>query len=286
MQPTKANDTGILDSLSLDGQVAIVTGSGNGIGQAMALDLAGAGAKVVVVDREFSIAKLTSEAIEAKGRQALPLAVDVLNADQVSAMIDQVMKAFGRIDILINNVGGTGRSRRTPITEMKEDVWDLVLDLNLKSTFLCTRAVARVMKEQKSGRIINIVSSAGLRAYPSLPPYGAAKAALMNFTQSMAVQLAPFNIRVNAIAPGTIATASAAYLGDRDDNARKRGTPLGRAGRVEDLTPAAIFLASEASKYITGVTIETTGGPPFAAFFLEEAKGEWAAAEKKEREQA
>jgi NAD(P)-dependent dehydrogenase (short-subunit alcohol dehydrogenase family) len=252
----------------------------------MAIDLAGAGATVVVVDREMSIAQPTAEAIEAKGRKALPMAVDVLDAAQVDAMIDQAVKAFGKIDILINNVGGTGRSRRTPITDMEEAVWDLILELNLKSTFLCTRTVARVMKAQQSGRIINIVSSAGLRAYPSLPPYGAAKAALMNFTQSMAVQLAPFNIRVNAIAPGTIATASAAYLGDRDDNARKRGTPLGRAGRVEELTPAAIFLASDASKYITGVTIETTGGPPFAAFFLEEAKGEWAAAEKKERENA
>ncbi|MFC1820361.1 SDR family NAD(P)-dependent oxidoreductase [Thermodesulfobacteriota bacterium] len=210
------------------------------------------------------------------------IAVDVINADQVDALVAKTMEAFGRIDILVNNVGGTGRSRRSPITEMKEEVWDLIVALNMKSNFLCTRAVAKTMIEQKKGNIINITSGAALRPYPSLPPYGASKAAMINFTQSMAVQLAPYDIRVNSVAPGTIVTASASYLGDRDENARKRGTPLGRAGRVDDITPAAIFLASDASKYITGVTIEVTGGPPFSAFFLEEAQGEWAEAAKAE----
>lgn len=274
----KALQTGILNSLSLEDKVAIVTGGGNGIGKAMAIDLARAGAQIVIAEKDHAIAESAVKEIQGLNRRAAPAAVNVLDSAQVDELMSVTVDKFGKIDILINNVGGTGQSKRTPIDEMDEAVWDRIIELNLKSTFLCTRAAAKVMKKQKSGNIINIASSAGLRAYPGQPPYGAAKAALMNFTQSMAVQLAPYNIRVNAIAPGTIVTASAAYLGDRDDSAKKRGTPLGRAGRVEDLTPAAIFLASDASNYITGVTIEVTGGPPFAAFFLQEAQREWAAA--------
>jgi len=275
MKQAETRETGILDKFSLQDRVAIVTGGGNGIGKSISIAFAQVGARVVVAEMDTAAGNATAEEIRALGGEAMPLAIDVLDSNQVDELVAKSMAEFGKIDILVNNVGGTRKSRRCPIIEMKEEVWDLILTLNLKSNFLCTRAVARVMIEQKSGNIINIASNAGLRPYPSQPPYGAAKAALINFTQSMAVQLAPYNIRVNAIAPGTVVTASADYLGDRDERARKRGTLMRRAGRVEDITPAAIYLASDASNYVTGVTIETTGGPPFSGFTLEEAEREW-----------
>jgi 3-oxoacyl-[acyl-carrier protein] reductase len=275
MEQSEPRRTEIFDKFSLQDRVAIVTGGGNGIGKAIAIAFAHIGAHVVIAEMDMAAAKTTVEEIHRGGRKALSLAIDVLDSNQVDELVDKTMSEFGRIDILVNNVGGTRKSRRLPITAMNEEVWDLIIALNLKSNFLCTKVVSKVMIEQKRGNIINISSNAGLRPYPSQPPYGAAKAAIFNFTQSMAVQLAPYNIRVNAIAPGTIVTASADYLGDRDERARKRGTLMGRAGRVEDNTPAAIYLASDASDYVTGVTIETTGGPPFSAFTLEEAEREW-----------
>ncbi len=265
----------ILDHFSLVGRVAIVTGSGNGIGKGIAEAFAQAGADVVVAEMDAAAGQATAEEIRALGRRALPLTIDALNSRQVDELVGRTMAEFGKIDILVNNVGGARRSRRGPLVEMSDEVWDAIITINLKSTFLCTRAVARVMIGQKRGNMINLASAAGLRPYPSLPPYGAAKAAIINFTQSMAVQLAPYNIRVNAIAPGTIATASATYLGDRNERARKRGTLMGRPGRIEEITPAAIYLASDASSYVTGVTIEATGGPAMGAFILEEAEREW-----------
>lgn len=274
----KMIDTGILNKFSLKNRVAIITGSGNGIGRSIALAFAQDGASVVCAEINSTAGDAIAKEIHALGGKALPLTVDVMDSKQVDELVNRTIKEFGRIDVLVNNVGGTGRSRRTPIIDMKEETWDLVIKLNLKSNFLCTRAVARVMMEQKRGNIINIASNSGLRPYPSLPPYGASKAAVVNFTMSMAIQLAPYNIRVNAIAPGTIVTASATYLGDRDERAKKRGTPLGKAGSPEDTAMAAIYLASDASRYVTGVTIEPTGGPPFGAFLLEEAEREWQSA--------
>jgi NAD(P)-dependent dehydrogenase (short-subunit alcohol dehydrogenase family) len=271
---------GILNKFSLKDRMAIVTGSGSGIGKAIAVGFARAGANIAVVEISPDAGMATVDEIRALGRRALPLAADVLDTGQVDELVAKTMTEFGKIDILVNNVGGTRKSRRVPVVDMKEEVWDMIIDLNLKSTFLCTKAVAKVMTEHKKGNVINIASVAGLRPYPSQPPYGASKAALINFTQTMAVQLAPYNIRVNAIAPGTITTPSAGYLGDREERARKRGTLMRRAGRVEDTVPAAIYLASDASSYVTGVTIEITGGPPFAAFLLEEAEGEFQLAQK------
>ena len=266
---------GILDRFSLRNQVAIVTGSGNGIGRSIAVSFALIGAKVICAEINPAAGSAVAEEIRTLGGEAVALTADVLDSNQIDEMIRRTLTEFEKIDILVNNVGGTGRSRRTPIIDMKEETWDLVIKLNLKSNFLCTRAVTRVMMEQKRGNIVNIASNSGLRPYPSLLPYGASKAAIINFTMSMAIQLMPYNIRVNAIAPGTVATASATYLGNRDERSRKRGTPLGKAGRVEDAALAAIYLASDASKYVTGVTIEPTGGPPFGAFLLEDAEREW-----------
>jgi NAD(P)-dependent dehydrogenase (short-subunit alcohol dehydrogenase family) len=275
MRQEEMKDMGILNKFSLKDRVAIVTGSGSGLGKAISVGFARAGANIVVVEIKPEAGMATVEEIRALGRKALPLPIDVLDSKQVDEMVAKTMAEFGKMDILVNNVGGSLQSRRVPILELKEEVWDKIIAINLKSNFLCTKAVAKVMMEQKRGNIINLASVSGMRPYPSQPPYGASKAAVINFTQSMAVQLAPYNIRVNAIAPGTIATPTAAYLGDRDERARKRGTLMRRAGRIEDTVPAAIYLASDASSYVTGVTIEVQGGPPFSAFYLEEAEREW-----------
>ncbi len=277
---TEANALEILNSFSLENRVAVVTGGGNGIGKGIAEAFAQAGADIVIAELDRAAAHTAAEEIRTLGRKALPLSVDALDSRQVDELMAKTITEFGRIDILVNNVGGARRSRRGPLVDMPDEVWDGIITINLKSTFLCTKAAARIMIGQKKGNIINLSSAAGLRAYPSLPPYGAAKAAMINFTQSMAVQLAPYNIRVNAIAPGTITTSSAAYLGDRSERARKRGTLMGRPGTVEEITPAAVYLASDASSYVTGVTIEATGGPAMGAFILEEAEREWQLAEK------
>lgn len=267
--------TGVLQTFSLEDRVAIVTGGGRGIGKAIASAFSRDGAKVVLAEIDGEAGKTTVQEIRSQGGTALALPVDVLNPGAVNEMVARTTAEFGRIDILVNNVGATRSTPRKPLLGIEEEKWDMIVDLNLKSAFLCCRAVAKVMMDQKRGNMINITSGAGLRPYPGQLPYGAAKAGLVNFTLSLAVQLAPYNIRVNAIAAGTVGTPGMAYLGNMEERARKKGVPLGRPGRAEDMAMAAIYLASDASAYTTGFILPVTGGPSFGGKMLEAAQDEW-----------
>jgi NAD(P)-dependent dehydrogenase (short-subunit alcohol dehydrogenase family) len=275
MDQVKATEAGILNVFSLRDRVAIVTGAGKGIGRGIALTFAQGGAAVVVAEIDGNAGKATAKEIIAVGGKALSLPVDVLDPRQINELIDKTKAEFGKIDILVNNVGGTRNSPRRPLLRIEEGQWDMVIDLNLKTTFLCCQAVAKVMMDQKRGNIVNIVSGAGLRPYPGQLAYGAAKAGVVNLTLSLAVQLSPYNIRVNAIAPGTIATPGMTHLGDTDERARRRGVPLRKAGRPEDIAMAAVFLASDASNYITGFVLPVSGGPSLGGKMLEEAQDAW-----------
>jgi NAD(P)-dependent dehydrogenase (short-subunit alcohol dehydrogenase family) len=267
-----------LEKFYLDDRVAVVTGGGRGMGAGIATGFAEAGAHVVVAEIEPQKGEETVEKIRSLGRKALALRINVLDRSQVMAMVEKALAEFGRIDILVNNVGGTYATKGSLITEFDDEKWERIIEVNLKSTFLCTKNVSPVMVRQKSGNIINIVSAAGLRPHPVQLPYATVKAGIVNFTQSVAVQLAQFNIRVNAIAPGKIVTPGTdylSYLGDSHARARLEGTPLGKAGQTEDVAAAAVYLASDASAYVTGHCIPVMGGPYMGAMMMKYAEERW-----------
>ena len=243
----------------LKDRVAIVTGGGTGIGKSIALEYAKAGAHVVVASRTQENLDKAAAEIKALGRESLAIATDVRNAEQVENMVKQTVDKFGKLDILVNNAGA---SFTVKIEDLSPNGWDAVVNINLKGTFLCSAAAARVMIPQKSGRIVNISSVAGIAGSPNMPHYGAAKAGVINFTKSCAVSWAPYNIRVNCIAPGLVRTEGAyAAMKLESDNESIKRIPIGRAGKTEEIAYVAVFLASEASSFLTGETIAVQGGP-------------------------
>lgn len=247
----------------LGNKVAIVTGAGRGIGKAIALGLADAGADVVVCARTASDIEATADEVKAKGRKALAVPTDVRAGDQVSNLVEKSVAEFGRIDILVNNAGG---SFIADTMDLSEGGWDAIVRENLKSVFLCSKAVGKVMIDQKEGNIVNIASVAGITGYSLNAPYGAAKAGIINFTKTLAVELAPYNIRVNAIAPGVIASGGLLQLLNMEPDAKLQVTgfsehiPLGRCGQPEDIAGGVIYLVSDASSYVTGQTLIIDGG--------------------------
>lgn len=246
--------------MTLDGKVAIVTGAGKagkGIGQACAMALANAGAKVVVASRTEANAETVAAEIRASGGEALALGVDVSDAAQVENMVSSALEAFGRVDILVNNAGVT---RDSLMMRMGEDAWDAVLDTNLKGAFLCTKAVTRPMMKQRSGAIVNMTSIMGIAGNAGQANYAASKAGLIGLTKSAAKELASRGIRVNALAPGWIETAMTAELGDDFKQQMLPRIPLARLGRPEDVANAVLFLCSDAAAYITGQTLTVDGG--------------------------
>ena len=249
----------VLSSFSLTGRVAIVTGAGRGIGKAIALGLADAGADVVVAARTASDIEATAGEITAKGRKALAVPTDVRQSDQVDNLVDKAVAQFGTIDILVNNAGGYFVASTT---ELSEGGWDAIIRENLKSVFLCSKAAAKVMMGQEKGNIINVASVVGFRAYSSNAAYGAAKAGIINFTKTLAVDLAPYNIRVNAIAPGFIATPGSLQLLEVDKGLKAMvdRIPLGRLGQPEEVAQGIVYLASDAASYVTGQTLIVDGG--------------------------
>jgi len=243
--------------MKLKDKVAIITGAGQGIGKEIALTFAKEGAKIVVTDitgKEKEVAK----EIKKMGRKAIAVKVDVSKMEDAKKMAEETLKAFGRIDILVNNAGIYPFK---PFVEMTESDWDKVINVNLKGTFNCTKAVVETMIKQKYGKIINITSIAGtVVGFPQLTHYCASKAGITGFTRALALELAPYGINVNAIAPGPIETPGTQTLGKEAYENFKKAIPIGRWGKPEDIANLAVFLASDESSNITGQVIVSDGG--------------------------
>lgn len=238
-------------------KVAVVTGAGRGIGRAVALAYARMGADVACVSRtEENSAKVAAE-VEALGRKAWALAVDVSDTAAVDTAAKEILESAGRVDILVNNAGVT---RDNLLMRMSEEEWDTVLDINLKGAFNFTKAFSRTFIKQRSGRIINIASVIGLIGNAGQSNYAASKAALIGFTKSIAKELAPRGITVNAIAPGFIETDMTAALDDKVRGEILASVPLGRFGSPDDIAHAAVFLAMEPTGYVTGQVLTVDGG--------------------------
>jgi 3-oxoacyl-[acyl-carrier protein] reductase len=241
----------------LTGQTAIVTGAAKGLGRAIALTLARSGAKVACVDINAESLAETVGAIRSAGGTAEPMACDVTDSRRVAEVVDEVVKLFGGVQILINNAGIT---RDNMILRMKDDQWDAVLNINLKGTFLFTRAAAKPMLKARQGRIINVASVSGLMGNPGQANYSASKAGVIGLTRTVACELAGRNITVNAVAPGFIATDMTAALGEDILQEVRKQIPLGRLGDPQDVADAVLFLASDAASFITGHVLTIDGG--------------------------
>jgi 3-oxoacyl-[acyl-carrier protein] reductase len=241
----------------LANQIAVVTGAGRGIGRAIALKFAAAGADVVVVSRTTANAEKVAEEIRALGRQAWSYAVDVADAAAVNAAAEQILAATGRVDILVNNAGVT---RDGLLMRMADADWDTVLDTNLKGAFLVAKAFVRPLIKQRSGRILNISSVIGLIGNAGQCNYAASKAGLIGFTQSAARELASRGITVNAIAPGFIETDMTAELNEALRTDLLKRIPMGVLGQTEDIAAAALYLAGPGARYVTGQVLTVDGG--------------------------
>ena len=240
-----------------DGKVAVVTGAARGIGRSIAERLAREGADVAICDLQAEWLAETASAIQALGRKALPVAVNVGNGESVTACIAEVMKVFGRVDIMVNNAGIT---KDGLLVRMSDDDWDAVLQVNLKGTFLFTRAVAKVMMKQLSGAIVNIASVIGLIGNAGQCNYAASKAGVIALTKSTAKELASRGVRVNAIAPGFISSKMTDALSQEVRDQMLKAIPLACFGTPEDIAKAVTFLASEEASYVTGQTLSVNGG--------------------------
>jgi 3-oxoacyl-[acyl-carrier protein] reductase len=245
--------------MRLAGKVALVTGAQQGIGKAIALAYGREGASVVInyLDNQTAAEEIASQ-IRALGQRAVPLAGDVARAADVRRMVE-AGESLGGIDILVNNAG---IFPRVEFLDMTEAQWDEVLNVNLKGTFLCTQAVAQKLVERaRAGAVINLASSAAFRSSPRGVHYVASKAGIVGVTRATALELAPYRVRVNAIAPGTTDTAQPRYgMSEEELQAAGRQVPLGRMGTPEDVADLAVFLASEEARHITGQTLHVNGG--------------------------
>jgi 3-oxoacyl-[acyl-carrier protein] reductase len=256
-----------LMELTLKGKVAIVTGGSQGIGKAISLSLAQFGATVCIADINLSLGEDVATQIRALGQRSMALEVDVTDRGQVTQMAQRAIENFGHIDILVNNAGGATGPTFTigRVLKISERDWDDTVALNLKSVFLCTRAVAKSMLEQKKGSIINMASITGQFPWAGLPAYSAAKAAVINLTQSLAMEFAPY-IRVNAIAPGLIETPRTSK-NRRPEQLEQllSNVPLERMGKPEEVADETVYLASDVAEWVTGTVINLTGGQVWMA---------------------
>ena len=249
-----------LAAFSLAGRRALVTGASRGIGRAIALGLAQAGATVAVSGRNKAALDEVVTAIHDAGSVAVPVVQDVTKAEDCRLGAAQVVAALGGLDILINNAG---MEEVRPSLEIDEPLWDRILDTNLKGAFFCAQAAAAEMKRaEKGGAIVNLCSLTSFRGIPTAVPYGASKTGLLGMTRALAAEWAPLKIRVNAVAPGYFRTelTEVFYHDASWQEAMLRKIPLGRFGQLDDLTGAAIFLASDAAAYITGQCLGIDGG--------------------------
>jgi 3-oxoacyl-[acyl-carrier protein] reductase len=243
--------------MSLAGKIALVTGAAQGIGRDIALALANDGADVAICDVNLDAARKTAGDIEAKGRKSLALKANVAASADVTAMIDQIVEQFGRIDILVNNAGIT---RDGLILRMKDEDWDLVLSINLKGAFLCTKTALKYMSKQRAGTVINIASIVGAMGNAGQANYVASKAGLIGLTKTIAREYANRGITANAVAPGFIDTAMTQALSENVRQELAKQIPMGKLGTPEDVANAVRFLASPWASYITGQVIHVNGG--------------------------
>ena len=240
---------------SLNNKIVLVTGSGKGIGRALAERFVGQGCRVIVNDLDQATADEVAAAIVAGGGSAIGIGADVSNGDQVAAMFDRVEAEFGRIDVLLNNAGMV--SPMLHFFEADEAWWRRIIDVNLTGHFLCSHRAARMMAKAGGGCIINMSSGGATRAHRAFTAYDASKGGIEALTRAMALDLGPYNIRVNALMPGSIDTSG---LSMDDRVLRGENVPLGRIGEAHDMTGAALFLASDDASYITGDVIKVDGG--------------------------
>ncbi|MBI4301998.1 MAG: glucose 1-dehydrogenase [Chloroflexi bacterium] len=245
---------------SLLGKIAIVTGGSRGLGRAITLGYAEAGADVVIVSRNADAGERVAQEIRGRGRQALALAADVSKCADVARMVEKTLEAFGKIDVLVNNAGISPTYQRAEL--VTEEDWDAIINTDLKGVFLCAQAVGKVMIQQKKGKIVNIASIGGIVALTRLLPYCAAKGGVIQITKVLAVEWAEHNIQVNALAPGFLATDMTKDIAQipRFYEPLIAQTPQKRFGHPQEIVGAAIYLASEASNFMTGQTIIIDGG--------------------------
>jgi NAD(P)-dependent dehydrogenase (short-subunit alcohol dehydrogenase family) len=242
------------------GQVALVTGGAHGIGKGAAEAFAEAGARVFVIDVDEAAGESVVREIQKQGGSATFIACDVTDARRVAEAVERVVAEAGRIDVLVNSAGGFWK--QLSVEETPEEEWDKVIDLNLKSIFLCARAVIPVFKRQRGGRIVSIGSQAGVTVLqPSSPPYAAAKAGVHSLTRVLAFELGKYGVTANAIAPGTTATERVVAVRSEEQRAMiGKGTLVGRIGEVSDMVGWILFLASPEASYLTGQTLSVNGG--------------------------
>ncbi len=250
-----------IDKYRLDGKVALITGGSRGIGRATALGFAEAGANVAIASRKLPDLENVAKEIKNLGRKALPIAAHVGRMEDINNLVSKVTDEFGKIDILVNNAG-TSPALASSL-EVDERLWDSILNLNLKGLFFLSQAAAKVMKEHGGGKIINVASMDGFKPEPNIGTYAISKAGVIMVTKVMALELAQYNIRVNAIAPGNVHTR----LGDSRflampeyEGEMIKRTPLGRIADPDDMVGAMIYLASDASSFVTGECIIVAGG--------------------------
>jgi len=249
-----------VDRFSLEGQIAIVTGASRGIGRAIALAFAEAGADVAVLGRTEGRLRDVAGEIEARGRRGLPLPCDASDADAVRAAVDRAREALGTVDILVNNAGAA--PFRSEVMDTRLEGFEKYLRINFLSALYGIQAVGPLLLEKGSGCVLNVASIAGVAGEPGIAYYGTAKAAMINLTKTVALEWARLGVRVNALAPGWVATDINAQL--REDPERYRraveGVPMGRFGTVDEIAPAAVFLCSPAASFITGAVLTLDGG--------------------------
>ena len=255
----------IIDRFRLDGQVAVITGGGRGIGEGIALGMAEAGADIVVAARRTNEIEAVADKVRALGRKALAVTTDMMDIEQVQALAQQTFADMGGLSCWVSNAGGADDRVPRTFLDMPERQWDFQMNLNLKAVWTGAQAAGQIMKENGGGTIINISSQAANRASPHNGPYAVAKSGVNNLTQTLAVEMAPLGIRVNSVSPGPIPTEvflefTGMSEADIPNMGKQFGVPLGRVGTPDDIAPAVIYLASDASSWMTGQDIVVNGG--------------------------